>query len=55
MLQEYLGSDGVVTDRLLKGVDQKDVMARYGRVKNEVDSLLAIISRPQQSSNGQQA
>ncbi|KAK4213630.1 hypothetical protein QBC37DRAFT_422795 [Rhypophila decipiens] len=45
MLEEYLESDGAVTDRLLDGADVQKVIARYGKVKTEVDSLVAIISQ----------
>ena len=53
MLEEYLGGDGLVTDRLLKGVDEQQVVARYGKVRDEVNSLVAIISRTAQPSTGQ--
>lgn len=52
MLDEYLGTEGVVIDRLLKGVDQKKVIARYGQVRAEVNSLVAIISGVPHDSNG---
>lgn len=53
MLQEYLGGEGVVADRLLKGVNEQKVAARYGKVRDEVNSLVAIISRTAQPSTGQ--
>lgn len=45
MLEEYLGSEAGVIDRLLHGVDDQKVIARCGKIKDEVNSLVAIISQ----------
>ncbi|KAK3315506.1 hypothetical protein B0H66DRAFT_346167 [Apodospora peruviana] len=52
-LERYLKHDGAVADRLLQGTDANNVVARFGRIKNEVDALVAIIAQTPQSSGGQ--